>query len=517
MTIAASTSRNDYIGNGSVATYSYTFKVFSYSDLLVTKVDLDGVETTLALTTGFTATGLGEDAGGTITLVAGNLTSGYGLTIRRVVDVIQETDIKNLGAFYPETHEDQFDKCIMIDQQQADEIDRSLKYPETESGTSTILPALVDRASNFLAFDASGEPIAASGITSVPVSSFMETLLDDTTAAAARTTLGIQDGSGYIDTADIGDDQVTNDKLANMPANTIKINNTGSPANPIDGTIAQVQAMLGVAVAGLQPQLQAFTSGSGTYLKGFLFVISSGSATAGATYTNNGNTYTVLTTVASGTLLHCSQATDQNPTSSGTLTKSAGTGDATITFTSFHRPLYIDAESIGGGAAGGGTTSTGSGGGGGAGGYIFARIHSPAASYAYSVGAGGAAGTGGANGSNGSNTTFGTNTAGGGSAGVGAVNGGRGGDGGTNTFSLGVGISMPGNGGVNGEAQNGVGGPQGGAGGAGVYGGAGAGGDASVTGNSGAANSGAGGSGVGYSVDTGAGGSGVIRVWEYYQ
>lgn len=131
MTISSTTNRNDYIGNGATSVYSYSFKIFAESDLLVTKRTTADVETTLVLTTDYTVTGEGETAGGTITLTAGNLPSGYALTIRRVRDLTQETDIRNQGDFYPEGHEDAFDHFIMIDQQQQDEIDRSAKFPET--------------------------------------------------------------------------------------------------------------------------------------------------------------------------------------------------------------------------------------------------------------------------------------------------------------------------------------------------------------------------------------------------
>lgn len=60
------------------------------------------------------------------------------------------------------------------------------------------------------------------------------------------------------------------------------------------------------------------------------FTVTSANATAGATYTNNGQTFTVVTTISSGLVLVCTSP--GSPTASGTLTKATGTGDATITF-----------------------------------------------------------------------------------------------------------------------------------------------------------------------------------------
>lgn len=62
------------------------------------------------------------------------------------------------------------------------------------------------------------------------------------------------------------------------------------------------------------------------------FTVTSANATAGATYTNNGQTFTVVSTISGGTTLVCTSP--GSPASSGTLTKATGTGDNTITFAS---------------------------------------------------------------------------------------------------------------------------------------------------------------------------------------
>jgi len=54
-----------------------------------------------------------------------------------------------------------------------------------------------------------------------------------------------------IVTAEISADQVTNTILANMPANTIKGNNTGVTADPLDLTSAQVKTLLAIVKADI--------------------------------------------------------------------------------------------------------------------------------------------------------------------------------------------------------------------------------------------------------------------------
>lgn len=66
-------------------------------------------------------------------------------------------------------------------------------------------------------------------------------------------------------------------------------------------------------------------------ITGYTFQVSAANATQGATYTNNGGTFTVSSTIAGATTLVTTSPTGV-PAASGTLTKATGSGDATITF-----------------------------------------------------------------------------------------------------------------------------------------------------------------------------------------
>ena len=136
MSLSSAISRNDYIGNGATSVYSFTFKIQDASHIKVIKLDSSNIETVLNLNSDYTITGVGSASGGSVTLLAGNLTSGYKLAIVRNIPLKQETDIRNQGAFYPEIHEDVFDRLTSIDQQQQDSIDRSLRLPQSLNPSS---------------------------------------------------------------------------------------------------------------------------------------------------------------------------------------------------------------------------------------------------------------------------------------------------------------------------------------------------------------------------------------------
>ncbi len=148
--LASIVSKNPYLGDGSTKIYDYDFKIFDRTHLLVTVADTFGEETTLIIDVDYSISGVGEDAGGMITLLdngqdwingSGFLKSLYPIALRRNIPFTQGTDLRNQGDYYPETLEDRLDYQTMIDQQLQDQYARSFKIPETieESDIDTVI------------------------------------------------------------------------------------------------------------------------------------------------------------------------------------------------------------------------------------------------------------------------------------------------------------------------------------------------------------------------------------------
>lgn len=116
MTVSTEVNHNEYTGNGVTTTFPYAFRIFQASDLLVTTSDTNGTLRTLTLNTDYTVSGVGSYSGGTVILPA-PLSNGWGISIERDLPVVQETDLRNQGRFFAETHEGAFDYLTMLIQQ----------------------------------------------------------------------------------------------------------------------------------------------------------------------------------------------------------------------------------------------------------------------------------------------------------------------------------------------------------------------------------------------------------------
>lgn len=127
-----------------------------------------------------------------------------------------------------------------------------------------------------------------------------------------------------------------------------------------NATPAQLLGQIMSAFQPLAPVVTPLLSGSGTWNATFNFFIAAGNATAGATYTNNGVTYTVKSTITAGLIL---QTTGNGPPTAGggTLTKASGTGDSAIAFYGYRNALFLKVRMVGAGGGGGGGSNGGNG------------------------------------------------------------------------------------------------------------------------------------------------------------
>lgn len=109
-----------FAGAGAVGPFAFAFKVFQAADLVCTRIEVATTTTVILTYPADYSVSLNADQnanpGGTVTLTAA-LAVGYTLTITSNVDYLQPVDLQNQGGFYPEVHEDEFDRLTILIQQ----------------------------------------------------------------------------------------------------------------------------------------------------------------------------------------------------------------------------------------------------------------------------------------------------------------------------------------------------------------------------------------------------------------
>jgi hypothetical protein len=183
-----------YTGNDLATSFTFAFKVFKASDVLVVRTTIaSGLEETLTLSSDYTVT-LNSDQnvspGGAVVLPAA-LASTYKLTLASQVPYSQPAVFTNTGGFYPTVLNDSLDRLAIQIQQLKEASDRALGLGLSTSGSvKTTLPAPV--AGSFVGWSADGLSLVNyAGVAGVPVSAFMMTVVAQATAALARDALGL--------------------------------------------------------------------------------------------------------------------------------------------------------------------------------------------------------------------------------------------------------------------------------------------------------------------------------------
>jgi len=193
MPVNTTSSTKQFTGDGVQKMFPFTFPISSSADLVVKeRVTATGVPATKTLGTHYTVTHSGKnfDNGGNVVMIAAPAATDT-LIITRATTQTQSTDLNYGDTHDSESYEDMVDKNTRMIQELQAQIDRCIKIPDSDAETlETELPNSIDRASQYSGFDAAGEPIAAATFASYgAASAFIQTLLDDATASAARETL----------------------------------------------------------------------------------------------------------------------------------------------------------------------------------------------------------------------------------------------------------------------------------------------------------------------------------------
>lgn len=162
MTISsASRKAGPFLGNGVTASFPFTFKVFTTSDIQVLKTSIGGADAVLVLNSDYSvALNADQNAspGGTITypLSGVALATGEKLTATGVLAALQGTHITNGGNFFANNIEDQMDYLTILTQQLAEQTSRALIGSTTDVAPVLSLGTAAQRAGKFVAFDTNG-------------------------------------------------------------------------------------------------------------------------------------------------------------------------------------------------------------------------------------------------------------------------------------------------------------------------------------------------------------------------
>lgn len=188
MTISSTTNRRNYTGNGVTTDFPFPYKFLANADL---KVYQEG--TLKTITTHYTVTGAGDDAGGTVTFLVApaNLDD---VVIIRDPAILQGLDLVENDNLPAESLENSFDLITMVAQRLDDRISRAFVLNDADvSGPDLTIPSPV--ADELIGWNSAGDAleskeVALLGAISIPVS-IAQGGTGSATAADARSALAV--------------------------------------------------------------------------------------------------------------------------------------------------------------------------------------------------------------------------------------------------------------------------------------------------------------------------------------
>lgn len=148
MAIETTANRISYAGNGVTTGFAFPYKFLANADLVViVRNNTTGVETTKTLTTHYTVTGAGEDAGGTVTMLSAPSAS-ESLIIYNDPAATQGVDLRENDNLPAEVVERAFDRLTVLVQRLKDRVSRAVRLSDgfTPSFDPTLPSDLDDAA-----------------------------------------------------------------------------------------------------------------------------------------------------------------------------------------------------------------------------------------------------------------------------------------------------------------------------------------------------------------------------------
>jgi hypothetical protein len=445
MTVINQNNKVSELGNGSKVTFSFSFKIFDTSELVIYKVDVaTGVATgPLTLDSDYTATVNSTSEGGTVTYSVAPTSDEYSL-IKRIVPYTQSADLQTEGTLPAIQLENQLDLMTMMVVQLKEITDRSITLPVGATESISFPSA---QASYLIGWNSTGDGLTNYVNTSSGIDA---TLAAQVAADAAQVTT---DAAAAAASAAAAAASAASISLPSIGGNALKILRANSGATALEyktieellqsdtdltmGGILRFKKGANVASANTialgadgnvfnitgTTQINTITiHAAGTvaflYFAGALTLSTSGNLKmpGSVNYTTAANDLAIL--VSDGTYWHVSIAS-----TSTTQGRQLFTSSGTFNVPSGVTKVYLTMVAGGGGGAGGAQTPSKGGGGGGGGASLlkYPLTVTPGAALTVTIGAGGAGGTpaniAGVNGTVGGNTSFDSVTVSGGGAG----------------------------------------------------------------------------------------------------
>lgn len=164
MSVSSTTRKQQFVLDGVEDGYTFTFRALtSAPEDIKCSVTTAGTTTALTYTTNYSVSVNSDGIGGTVTLVSAS-TIGLGtLTVYRETTNLQSSDYDDYNQFPANTLENDLDIRTMVDQEQSETFDRTVKFPVESTTTDIDFPE--PSASHVIGWNALGTNLENLSIT----------------------------------------------------------------------------------------------------------------------------------------------------------------------------------------------------------------------------------------------------------------------------------------------------------------------------------------------------------------